>query len=195
MIRRLLNLLTLLSLVACVGVVAMWVRSYFAWDLWSYFDAVGATSNNGYRLKVEPRCFTVTLLHFTFTPAERREFVVFGSFYGPEAHWFNVHAPYAADPSFAAGMWHDAPRLGFAAEHSTSRATGTIGVCSAWTVSVPYWFAVMLLAAAPASRAVFEIRRFRRARAGLCPRCGYDLRATPGRCPECGTIAATVEAG
>ena len=33
-------------------------------------------------------------------------------------------------------------------------------------------------------------RARRRAAAGLCPSCGYDLRATPGRCPECGAAAA-----
>jgi predicted RNA-binding Zn-ribbon protein involved in translation (DUF1610 family) len=54
----------------------------------------------------------------------------------------------------------------------------------------PAWFAGVTFAVVPAV-AVRRWRRERRGNApGLCPSCGYDLRATPERCPECGTVVA-----
>lgn len=56
--------------------------------------------------------------------------------------------------------------------------------------AVPYWAVLAAALPLPLWRLRKWHRRRRRMRTGLCPRCGYDLRATPGRCPECGATAA-----
>jgi hypothetical protein len=70
------------------------------------------------------------------------------------------------------------------------------GVTTSTGFALPYWAAVVLVIlplALSASRVVMrslrDVLRRRRASRGMCPACGYDLRATPpgGRCPECGT--------
>lgn len=55
-----------------------------------------------------------------------------------------------------------------------------------WTFAVPIWSILLILLIWPAARARAALRASDRRRAGLCLRCGYDLRATADRCPECG---------
>jgi hypothetical protein len=59
--------------------------------------------------------------------------------------------------------------------------------------AVPYWPLLCAFGLLPLLRLrAWHLRR-RRSSAGLCPLCGYDLRATPGRCPECGATPVTAE--
>jgi hypothetical protein len=54
---------------------------------------------------------------------------------------------------------------------------------------VDYWLLIVTTLIIPSGWIVarFWRRRKSQAQSGLCPNCGYDLRATPDRCPECGT--------
>ena len=60
-------------------------------------------------------------------------------------------------------------------------------------LTLPYWSLALGFVLLPGSRYVLAVRSRRRAhreRAGRCPACDYDLRASPERRPECGTSAA-----
>jgi hypothetical protein len=64
------------------------------------------------------------------------------------------------------------------------------GVQRGWWVFVDYWTIIVLTAILPACSLRGRWRRSSRRQRGLCPTCGYDLRASKDRCPECGTPIA-----
>jgi hypothetical protein len=86
------------------------------------------------------------------------------------------------------GTW-----LGFGAASFETGWGGTHGpneeMHRQWDVQIPLW-AIATLWGLPAAlwfRGVWRrARGARRGRLGLCPACGYDLRASADRCPECG---------
>jgi hypothetical protein len=61
-----------------------------------------------------------------------------------------------------------------------------------------WWLPTMLAAILPTLRLARYVRHRNKRRllkAGRCPQCGYDLRATPGRCPECGHVPQIAKPG
>jgi len=176
--RILLNAGTTVSLGLCVAAGGLWVRSYWVGEA-VYSEApsfrLAILSSKG-----QCSAFRTSYPESTANGPTRWK-------YSNRGMWAEVtRRPglYRADP----GVRCYGPVAGFglfdkpAAPTSTGPATRE--------VFFPYWSLVLLTAARPAAWYARRRRRLRPRLLGLCPACGYDLRATPGRCPECGTVAA-----
>ena len=55
-------------------------------------------------------------------------------------------------------------------------------------LAFPCWLPAITFGVVPALWIRATRHRRRRERVGMCPQCGYDLRASRERCPECGTV-------
>jgi hypothetical protein len=174
MIRRLLNIITVLSLLLCVATCVLWVRSRgfyesisveFPWHE-EVFLLIG--SSNG-------TCLMQFYLH---------EVVLRHGFdyerVGDTTNW----AEYVAKSSDKVAT----NRLGFVlARHADQRW----GDARSWTICFPHWSLLLATSILPVIAIRRRWNRYRRhVRIGCCPTCSYDLRATPDRCPECGTVTS-----
>jgi hypothetical protein len=167
-VRRLLpNIATGVSLLLFVAVAGLWVRSYFRGDVVGF--AAGPPP-----------------------PAVSSEWFV-RSNYGVLYFARNDNWLRGFDPRPVQWQSHPPDRFfcGPVVQASFVLGPFSVGGMKGRTMShaaltLPHW----LPAGAAALGPVLCLRRFLRTRSrrsrGLCPRCGYDRRATPGRCPECG---------
>jgi hypothetical protein len=156
----LLNVATVVSLVLCVATIVLWARSYFWWESVTAGYGVGSV-----RLLSEEGVLRLRRFH------EPSGGPWAGVRYDP-----GYRTRYPDGYRFRALLWY-----GVGSDRDGSDWK--------WWADAPHWIVAVVLAVLPLSRRRWLMSP-RRRRPGLCPACGYDLRATPDRCPECGAFPA-----
>ena len=184
--RRLLNLLTALSLLLCVAVCGLWVRGYRHLDTFDLYVYAHATN-------------PVDIYQFTLASGQGGLALGYDASRGRYSAgdlgpvlrrgWDVSHQRW--DPEYAGSDDADAAKrewraMGVRLYRYRSRRPDRDH--SVW-VTLPSWLVVTLTLTPPAAWAVRRRRAGARRATNQCGYCGYDLRATPDRWPECGRQA------
>jgi len=176
--RHLANMLAGLSLLLCLAIAALWVRSYWVQD------GIGwNTQQRGNRL-----CCSCGLLRAAIDLNGAQVTSPFGMTYPPGMNrnaQKTVDLPAdLADDVANSGLRQAPVRIYYWHGFGFYRYDSIDGIAET-DILLPLWVFLVLLLVLPVSRIVAHRRR---ATPGYCRKCGYDLRATPDRCPECGQM-------
>ena len=168
--RRLFTLCSAVSLVLCLALLTLLVRSYWWQDDLTHYRFSGPVMFQGEMHDHFGLDFRVWVKKGRFAGMYRGEAT--GFYYpgvGSKSAWdLTMYRARGAGSTDPLGLY---------------RARG------AWWLVFYLWMPVVPFGILPSFwlRSSMRSRRGRlRRQAGLCHSCGYDIRATPARCPECG---------
>lgn len=181
--------LTALSLLLCIASAALWARSHWVTDYllfdgthtdghstaaWSY---ALASSGSGVAFRGDRSAYR------SVDPVPPQ---IYSTWTVP-LHWMHTAPGNAAlDGGIPSSAWRFAGvTLYYSGNRAGPSATFTSSYLGQWYAQCPHWALFAITALLPLARGWRALRRRRRG-PGVCPKCGYDLRASPDRCPECG---------
>ena len=183
---KLSTLLFAMSVILLVALLGLWIRGYYVADTLSInVPQLGrnladesiafASGYGGICLSFRRSGSWSAGVPIPSRPTRQHRAIVYAShepFYP-----FQLNETRFKGMGFEVSSYHDR------GQHGTG--AGTIDM---FNLVMPLWSLVLLVGVALGVSGTSCWRQHRVAKAGCCPKCGYDLRATPTRCPECGTI-------